>query len=367
MPLRPYLRFARSLALRDRLVYVHYAVTSRCNLRCRSCVIWQREEGELDTAEVAELAAVVSGLGCVQVSLGGGEPAMRKDLPEIVSIFRAHDIRTRVLTNGVAMTPPIARRLLDAGMREISFSLDSLDPGVQDSLDNTGRTFLKRMENLLSLAEMLPRRGTLPILNTVVSPHNLMEVLDIVDFASELGFWVSLIPVHLASDDEHRFYSDDDALRFTASDETRVRQVYGDVVRAKRKGAPIINSTAFLRRSPDYLVHGEASWPCRAGEQFVSVGPDGRISPCHAFEGGWDFDFRSFAGRFHTGAYRREVRERVASCEGCFRPCWAEIGLLMGEPLSLLEMTRNQLRSARQRPAVNVAAVTHHLGIGAGT
>ena len=366
MPLRPYLRFARSLALRDRPVYVHYAVTSRCNLRCRSCVIWQREERELATAEVAELAAVVAGLGCVQVSLGGGEPAMRPDLPEIVSIFRAHDIRTRVLTNGVAMTPPVARRLLDAGMREISFSLDSLDAGVQDSLDNTGQTFRKRMENLLSLAETLPRRGTLPILNTVVSSHNLMEILDIIDFASELGFWVSLIPVHLAADEEHRFYSDDEALRFTAQDEPRVTRVYEDVVRAKRKGAPIINSTAFLRRSPDYLVRGEASWPCRAGEQFVSVGPDGRISPCHAFEGSWDIDYREFAARFYTGAYRREARERVASCEGCFRPCWAEIGLLMGEPRSLLEMTRNQLRSARRRPVVRSAAVAHHLGIGGG-
>jgi len=271
-----------------------------------------------------------------------------------------------VLTNGVAMTPAVAQKLLDAGMREISFSLDSLDPGVQDALDNTGRTFQTRMENLLSLAKTLPRRGTLPILNTVVSPRNVLEVPDIVDFATELGFWVSLIPVHLAGDGEHRFYSDDDALKFGATDESSVRRIYQDMIRAKRKGAPIINSSAFLRRSPDYLLLGKAEWPCRAGEQFLSVGPDGRISPCHAFEGSWDIHYREFGARFGTEDYRRVVRERVSSCEGCFRPCWAEIGLLMGEPASLLEMARNQLRSARRRPRVNTAAVAHGLGIEAG-
>jgi len=366
MPLRPYLRFARSLALRDRPTYVHYAVTSRCNLRCRSCAIWRREERELQTAEVSELARLIAGLGCVQVSLGGGEPAMRPDLPDIVGLFRSYGIRTRVLTNGVAMTPAVAERLVAAGMREISFSLDSLDPDVQDALDNAGRTYHTRMENLLALADILPRRGALPVLNTVVSPRNVREIPDIVDFAVELGFWVSLIPVHLASDEEHRFYSDDRALRFDPGAEPTVRRVYHELVRAKRRGAPIINSTAFLRRSPGYLLEGVASWPCRAGEQFLSVGPDGRIAPCHAFEGSWDIPYGEFAARFHGDSYRREVRRRVASCEGCFRPCWAEIGLLMGEPTSLLEMTRNQLRSARRRPPVNAEALAHQLGIAPG-
>jgi len=369
MSLRSYLRFGRSLLLRDRPVYVHYAVTSKCNLRCRSCVIWRRDEPELDTDQVAEMAAVFARLGCVQASLGGGEPALRKDLAEIVQIFRSHHIRTRVLTNGVALTPDLSERLVAAGLREVSFSLDSLDEGVQDSLDNTGRTYRTRMDNLLALARVLPRRGSLPVLNTVVTPRNLDGLLDIVDFAQELGFFVSLIPIHLAASDgeEHRFYSDDEGLRFGPGDERRVRRVYQDILDRKHRGARIVNSTAFLRRSPEYLLPGSASWPCRAGEQFLSVSPDGQISPCHAFEGEWGIDYREFESRFATQAYRDDVRMRAASCEGCFRPCWAEVGLLMGRPDSFMEMARSQLLARRRRPRVSTRAIEHHLGLGAGT
>jgi MoaA/NifB/PqqE/SkfB family radical SAM enzyme len=367
MSLRSYLRFGRSLLLRDRPVYVHYAVTSRCNLRCRSCVIWRRDEPELDTEQIFEMAAMFARLGCVQVSLGGGEPALRKDLADIVQAFQSRHIRTRVLTNGVALTPDLSEHLVAAGMREVSFSLDSLDEGVQDSLDNTGRTYRARMENLLALARILPRRGSLPVLNTVVTPRNLGELLDIVDFAEELGFFVSLIPIHLADSDadEHRFYSGDEGLRFTRADERRVRRVYQDILDRKRRGARIVNSTAFLERSPEYLLNGSASWPCRAGEQFLSVSPDGRISPCHAFEGQWGIDHREFEARFATREYRDEVRQRAAGCEGCFRPCWAEIGLLMGRPDSLAEMARSQLLARRRRPAVNARAIEHHLDLGA--
>ena len=139
-------------------------------------------------------------------------------------------------------------------------------------------------------------------------------------------------------------------MRFGPRDERRGRTVYRDIIRLKRRGARIVNSTAFLRKSPDYLINGSASWPCRAGEQFLSVSPDGLISPCHAFEGEWGIDHREFEQRFATAEYRTEVRQRAAGCEGCFRPCWAEIGLLMGRPDSLLEMARSQLSARRRRP-----------------
>ena len=363
MVLRSYLRFARSLVLRDRPVYVHYAVTSRCNLRCRACTIWRRQENELTCDEVGELAAMVARLGCVQVSLGGGEPSLRPDLPEILGHFRSRRIRTRVLTNGVAMTPPIGEALVRAGMREVSFSLDSLEPDVSDDLDNVGSTYHQRIRNLLALARALPRRGVLPVLNTVVTRRNLDELIDIVDFAGELGFHVSLIPVHVAGTAEHRFYSDDDQLQFRPADEPRLRDVYDRVLRARSRGARIINSTAFLERSPDYLLGRPVDWPCRAGEQFLSVSPDGSASPCHAFEGDRGIPFRQLEATMGSEDYRAVVRQRVASCEGCFRPCWAEIGLMMGGPRSLAEMAGNQLRAYRRRPRVHGEAIAHHLGL----
>lgn len=370
MAIAPYLRFARSLLLRDRPSYVHYAVTSRCNLRCRSCVIWKRDQDavELSTDEVRELAAVLARLGAVQVSMGGGEPATRRDLPEMVQAFVSHQIRPRVLTNGVAMTPELARRLVDAGMRDVSFSMDSLDAKKQEELDAVPGTFARRIDNLIAVSRLLPRRGCTPIINTVVTSQNYDELLDILELTTDIGFYVSFIPIHTASNPtgSHRFYSDADDLKLESRRQDDLRAIYRKLLEIKRKGGPIINSSAFLERSVDYLVTGRGEWPCRAGTQFLSISPTGMLSPCHAQEGEWGIHFTEIERRFGTPEYRAEVERRITSCEGCFRPCWAEVGFLMNDPFALAEMVRTQVGSFRGRPRVDGATLRARLGLTGG-
>ena len=366
MKFSPYLRLARGLVLRDRPIYVHYGVSSRCNLKCRSCVIWQRDTSasELSTADVRELAAILADLGAVQVSLGGGEPVLRKDLPEVARAFLDHDIRVRVLTNGVAMTPKASGRLIDAGVRDFSFSVDSLQPAVQENLDAAKGTFNKRLENLVALAEALPRTDTMPLLNVVVSPRNYPEVPAILDLAQAVGFYASIIPVHLGQMDapDHRFYSKDGGLRFAPRHHEPLRALYRQIRHRKRKGARIINSSAFLEGSVRYLTSGSAQWPCRAGELFLSIGPDGQVTPCHAFEGtSHGVHFRDLPAHFHGPGYMDEVRKLASSCEGCFRPCWAEVGFMVLDPMSTLEMVRNQITAMVPRDPVDRAAVTRLL------
>lgn len=357
---------ARGLILRDRPIYAHYGVTSRCNLRCRTCVIWKRDPPlpELDLASVRDLAAMLKELGCVQVSLGGGEPALRPDLPDMVRTFQDAGLRTRVLTNGVALTPRVTRRLLDAGLRDISFSLDSLLPDVQEDLDNGKGTSLRRMHNLLFLAEALPRRGCMPLLNIVVTHRNFRELPALLDLCEELGFFASIIPLHLADRDHaHRFFSGAEDLRLSAEDQTDLARIYDGLLRRKLRGGRIINSSAFLRGSLRYLTTGEAPWPCRAGVQFLSISPDGLVSPCHAYEGVWGIPFRDFPRHFASEAYRREVAIRTQSCEGCFRPCWAEVGFMVFQTRAALEMARNQVLARKPRPVVRALELRQRLGL----
>lgn len=350
------LKFARSLLFRRNPVYVHYALTDRCNLRCRPCSIWKRQDQirELPLADIADLADVIKNLGTIAVSLGGGEPAMREDLPEIVRIFLDRKLRTRVLTNGVAMTPDVAKSLLETGIREISFSLDSLRPDVQEDYDGISGTFETRIKNLVALAELMPKSGALPTLNTVVTPRNFRELPDILELGERIGFYVSFIPVHLAvsGDDDHRFYENDDALHFLSENETELQDVFCRLIAAKRSGKNILSSTPFLKRTADYLLTGKADWPCKAGRLYLSVGPDGMVSPCHDFEGQWETDFREFEKRYHSPRYESELDQHLAGCSSCFRPCWAEISYLMTTASGLLDMTRLQLRTARKRPSI---------------
>ena len=334
--------------MRDRPIYAHYAVTHRCNLRCRSCTIWKNGSAasELTVDAARQLAAVLARLGCIQVSLGGGEPTMRPDLPGIVQAFQSVGIRPRVLTNGVGLEPDLIDRLVGIGVREISFSLNSLRAELQEELDEVPGTFDRRMRHLFLLAERLPRRGVLPVLNIVVTPRNVGELDALLDLAGRIGFFASFIPVHLAAGGErgHRAYGCDADLRFVPEERPEIRAAYGRLIAGKRRGAPILNSTAFLERSAEYLAAGRTDWPCRAGRLYLSVAPDGRIGACHAFEGTQDVPFREFADRYRSAAFRRELARAHERCEGCFRPCWAEVSYMMTDPRSFLEMARVQAR-----------------------
>ncbi len=355
MSLRPYFRFARSVLLRDRPIYVHVAVTDRCDLRCRACTIWRRDKSmeEMTIGQIRRLAEVLDHLGCIQVSLGGGEPALRSDLPEVAEAFIKRGIKTRVLTNGVAMTPDIADSLLSAGLREISFSLDTLDRKYQEILDGAKGSYQKRIDNLLSLAEKMTALKSMPVLNTMVTPENIEELPTILQLAEKIGFAVSFIPIHLSQEQakDHRFYSADNRLRFSEDDQAKAAKSYDALIEAKKSGAPIVNSTPFLKGSPEYLINKNASWSCLAGRSYLSVSPDGKVTPCHIFEGDdkWAIGFEKFHEAFRSSSYRYELSRLTKSCEGCFRPCWAEISYMVTDPRGMLEMAWLQFTGKKQK------------------
>jgi radical SAM protein with 4Fe4S-binding SPASM domain len=362
-----FLRFAAGLLTRNRPVYVHYAVTDHCNLACPACSIWQRsgELEELKASETAELGQILRDLGCVQVSLGGGEPSMREDLPEIVRNLSQAGLRVRVLTNGVAMTPDKAEALFAAGMADVSFSLDSLDTDLQSELDAVKNAPTQRIENLIGLARLLDGRPGVPILNTVVSRRNLAELPRLLELAEALGFFASFIPVHLAQsvDGEHQFFGDDQSLAFGPEDEAEIRSAFEFLLNAKKSGRPIVNSASFLRLCADYLTGKGVAWPCLAGRAYLSISPAGKVAPCHAFEGKWEVGFRDFPAAWRTKEYRARLKEAVAGCEGCLRPCWAEVAFMMTEPSSLFEMAGIQRIARRKKRDLDLDEVRNRFGL----
>src|SRR5581483_3444171 len=110
------------------------SVTDRCNLRCTYCMpedVTFLDKRELLTfEEMAAFVRAAAPLGIDKVRLTGGEPLLRRGLPELVRQLAAipggRDLgRT---TNGL-LPAAQARPLYDAGLRRLNVSLDTLDPG----------------------------------------------------------------------------------------------------------------------------------------------------------------------------------------------------------------------------------------------
>ena len=108
------------------------SVTDRCNLRCRYCMpeeeyVWLPREGLLTFEEIRELVIAFTDLGVNNVRLTGGEPLLRKDLPELVRMLCENPgIQDLALTTNGVQLAEHAQALRDAGLHRITLSLDTL-------------------------------------------------------------------------------------------------------------------------------------------------------------------------------------------------------------------------------------------------
>lgn len=113
------------------------SVTDRCNFRCRYCMprevfgpdfAFLPHEELLTFEEIARLAALFAAEGVQKVRLTGGEPLLRRDLPELVRMLAKipgiEDIA--MTTNGSLLTLQRARELREAGLQRVTVSLDSV-------------------------------------------------------------------------------------------------------------------------------------------------------------------------------------------------------------------------------------------------
>ncbi|MCL5035531.1 MAG: radical SAM protein [Chloroflexi bacterium] len=339
------IRLSRAWLLKDRPVYVHYGLTHRCNLRCKMCSLWQEQREELDLLRIEKLAVNLASLGCIYVSIGGGEPALREDLPQIIKVFTGRGIRARVLTNGIDLPFEKFEKILEQGKTDISVSLDSLDPEKVSDICGRKDAFEKIQETLGFLSPILKKTGGSGLINCVVSSVNLEELPSLAEFASGYGFSISFVPL-----ERQVFGGKELACRdgmeemFTGPEnEKAVTGIYNELIRLKKSGGAVFNSTRFLELCRDALLGKTVSWDCRAGRLFFSIDPEGNFSVCHRFRGygesphavpAWNEDFpKLFMGR----ELQKESANRVRGCPGCLRPCWAEIGLAFTSPKAAFE------------------------------
>jgi cyclic pyranopterin phosphate synthase len=108
------------------------SVTDRCNLRCTYCmpeeVTFLDRHDLLSFQELTEFVRVAAGLGVDKVRLTGGEPLMRRGLPELVRLLgQIPALRDLGLTTNGVLLADQARPLFDAGLRRLNMSLDTLD------------------------------------------------------------------------------------------------------------------------------------------------------------------------------------------------------------------------------------------------
>ncbi len=108
------------------------SVTDKCNFRCRYCMPaegleWLPRDEVLSFEEIARLVGILADMGVDEIRLTGGEPLIRRDLPTLVEMLaRTPGVEDLSLTTNGVLLDRLSGPLVEAGLRRINVSLDSL-------------------------------------------------------------------------------------------------------------------------------------------------------------------------------------------------------------------------------------------------
>ena len=165
------------------------SVTDRCNLRCSYCMpeaeyVWLPREDILQFEELERLVDVLTSLGVDKVRLTGGEPLLRRDLPDLISRLAGRPaIRDLAMTTNGVLLANHATSLRDAGLHRLTVSLDTLRRERFQAL--TRYDELDRVLNGIAVAA--PVFPGLKLDTVVIRGVNDDELVDLVEFARHHG------------------------------------------------------------------------------------------------------------------------------------------------------------------------------------
>ena len=182
-----------------RLHDLRISVTDRCNFRCTYCMpkeIFGRDyqflprDQVLSFEEIERLARVFVELGVEKLRITGGEPLVRRDLPDLIAMLAAirrpdsGDVDLTLTTNGSAL-PTLAQPLRDAGLQRITVSLDSLDDAVFGAMNGIDFPVARVLEGI----DAAIAAGLSPIKVNMVVRRGINEssILPMAAWARETG------------------------------------------------------------------------------------------------------------------------------------------------------------------------------------
>jgi MoaA/NifB/PqqE/SkfB family radical SAM enzyme len=331
---------AKAALFQDAPVYVQFYVTARCNLTCEQCnIIYANSDvRECTIDEIKRIADNFAKMGVAIVLLTGGEPFARKDLPEIIRAFESRGVHVRMQTNGFANEEQIARAV-EAGGKDISISLDSLQPAMQDKINGDfQKSWHQALKAMALFTKYLPKDGSFASLGCVLQPQNMGDIEDVVRFGSAISWFTSLVPVHV-SDYAHPqgFRTFDQSLRFR-KEELPIADAVIERVRTMRKeGFLLFDSDQYLDDIKRFVRDEPITWRshnnnvCDTPNLYFALLPNGEFAPCcdHRLGNSYPAYDSEFPQIYRNKAWREEVAQITRACDGCMYGSYPEMSISM--------------------------------------
>lgn len=181
---------AYGLTLPQRFVaplIVVWNFTNQCNLKCQHC--YQDSEhrklpDELTLAEKLDLVDQMGAMYVPMIAFAGGEPTIDKDLLPVLQRCQKWGIHTTLATHGGTLTPKLTARLVEAGVKYVEISLDSVHPQKHDAFRGQPGMWHRTVRGMTNV---IKQEGMRLGVAMCIHQQNFDEVEDMLQFAVDLG------------------------------------------------------------------------------------------------------------------------------------------------------------------------------------
>lgn len=307
----------RNLVLKCPLLAV-FQVNLRCNSSCGYCNIpLNVGRYEMSRQEIRNVFAGLYGDGLRFVFVQGGEPLLRRDLPDILQDLVEIGFHLTLITNGTKLTPHLVRQLDDLSV-SLSISLDTLDRKTYERIRGADQ-----LHAVLAGLDLLQHYRHPKFLTCIVSELNRDEVSDLVGFARKRGFLPVVGVYHW---DVGLYGKQDSTLMF---ERRKARLVFEQLL--EQHDLPPGYLRQYAKDNVAWL-RGESLKPCDAGRYSIAIDASGNVSPCLSFpEAGnlLESSLSEILARFD-----RQAIQRCSDRSSCNRLDGRVIGSVLRHPIA---------------------------------
>lgn len=351
------LAMTKAVLTKDSPFYIQFYVSKLCHQKCKMCNIVEANNDlqPFDGDKIEKIADNLVKIGAGVVLLTGGEPFLRPDIDTIVKVFKKKNLDVRLQTAGLFSHRDRIKRCVENGARDINISLDSLDEGLSDYINGLKGSWRQALKTVSFVSKTFPTKDSICAFGCVLSNYNLDEIIPLLDFSTKIGWWLSLVPVHITNGSHPlNFRGYDEFFSFPKDKYGQIDRLIKKLKEMKRQGYNLFDSDDYLDSIYTFITTGKPSWRhkdvCDSPNLYFAILPDGRFAPC--------CDYRindviyvyddNFPEVFRSSFLRNEVKKITTKCTGCNFGSYPEMTLSARSLSTIKERVLLQLKAQKK-------------------
>ena len=299
---------------------VSFKITANCNSLCITCGEWKEvSRGELSTEEILDLMRQLRDVGVRSFNFSGGEPTLRRDLPELISFAGTEmGFRTGMPTNGLTVTDPRARAILEAGLNMVGFSVEGTRE-VHDIIRGAKGFYDRTLRSIQIVADLREEFDFDLNVGFTVMKANLDHLIPMARELAPLGIGLNLGLVNFTT--QQFKIADGKTMGLWVDDLEKLESVIDEVLEMKEEHPHLFGNIGpeWKTYAIEYFKNptGEGI-PCSIGYHKLYIDPHGWVYPCWPLDPTGNLREQTLQEVLDSDKHREVLRQMLnLECPGC--------------------------------------------------